>query len=176
MGAPHTRAEYIHRLGRTGRGGKAGRGVLFLHEFERPFLESLSDLPLTEASLQCEALGAADFASADIAKNVKAQAYYSRINHVMRNWEGLSKLEVLREARLFAASIGALDAEGRPPEITRENAVKMGVAEIDDPCVHIVDAPAGAPQEAPKAKAKRKPKGDPSRIPGYTPDQPEAAP
>ncbi|CAK0841173.1 unnamed protein product, partial [Prorocentrum cordatum] len=62
----------------------------------------------------------------------------------MRNWEGLSKLEVLREARLFAASIGALDAEGRPPEITRENAVKMGVAEIDDPCVHSREGVASA--------------------------------
>lgn len=28
--------------------------------------------------------------------------------------------------------------EGRPPEITPENAAKMGVAELDDPSVYIV--------------------------------------
>eukprot|EP00933_Yihiella_yeosuensis_P038003 TRINITY_DN31993_c0_g1_i1.p1 TRINITY_DN31993_c0_g1~~TRINITY_DN31993_c0_g1_i1.p1 ORF type:complete len:535 (-),score=86.20 TRINITY_DN31993_c0_g1_i1:66-1556(-) len=133
MGAPHSKAEYIHRLGRTGRGGNNGRGILLLHEFERGFLEELKDLPLTQTDL--------------------AQAYYSRINHVMRNsgegkqpgeaspassGNGLSLLEIMREAKRFAASIGALDQDGKPPEITQENAVKMGVADIVDDSVNLV--------------------------------------
>lgn len=31
----HDNQEYIHRLGRTGRAGAKGRGLLLLHDFER---------------------------------------------------------------------------------------------------------------------------------------------
>ena len=33
-GAPMSREQYIHRLGRTGRAGKTGRGVILLSPFE----------------------------------------------------------------------------------------------------------------------------------------------
>ncbi|CAL1166678.1 unnamed protein product [Cladocopium goreaui] len=139
MGAAHSRAEYIHRLGRTGRAGANGQGLLLLHEFERDFLEKLTDLTLTELPLESvELKDMPDFQQMPIAKNVKAQAYYSRINHVMRNSAHVPLLDVMREAHRFARSIGATDEEGRPPEITLENATKMGVAEIDDPSVHLV--------------------------------------
>merc|ERR1712083_992087 len=94
----------------------------------------------------------------DIAKNIKAQAYYSRINHVMRNFEDLSKVDILREAKRFAASIGAVDEEGRAPEITQDNAVKMGVADIVDPALYIVPNPVVEPKAA-KEKKTRAPKG-----------------
>lgn len=139
MGAAHSRAEYIHRLGRTGRAGANGQGLLLLHDFERDFLEKLTDLTLTELPLESvELKDMPDFQQMPIAKNVKAQAYYSRINHVMRNSAHVPLLDVMREAHRFARSIGATDEEGRPPEITLENATKMGVAEIDDPSVHLV--------------------------------------
>lgn len=143
VGAPHDKAEYIHRLGRTGRSGHSGTGLLLLHEFERGFLEQLSDLPLEVAP---ENAGAAmpDFASMDIPKNTKAQAYYSRINHVMRNYTEDGRMtasDIMREAKCFAASVGALDQHGRPPEITAENAAKMGVAEVDQEFVYILPAP-----------------------------------
>eukprot|EP00439_Symbiodinium_sp_Y106_P083554 s498_g23.t1 len=125
MGAAHSKAEYVHRLGRTGRAGREGQGLLLLHEFEQGFLAEVSDLGIAEVP-QATAVGEMpDFIGMPIAKNVKAQAYYSRINHVMRN-SSLGKLEIMREAKRFAASVGALDEEGRPPEITRENAEKMG--------------------------------------------------
>jgi ATP-dependent RNA helicase MSS116 len=38
VGIPESRETYIHRLGRTGRAGKSGRGVLILNEMEAPFL------------------------------------------------------------------------------------------------------------------------------------------
>lgn len=140
MGAAHSKAEYVHRLGRTGRAGREGQGLLLLHEFEQGFLAEVSDLGIAEVP-QATAVGEMpDFIGMPIAKNVKAQAYYSRINHVMRN-SSLGKLEIMREAKRFAASVGALDEEGRPPEITRENAEKMGVADIEDPSVYIVPSP-----------------------------------
>ncbi|CAE7356731.1 unnamed protein product [Symbiodinium sp. CCMP2456] len=126
MGAAHSKAEYVHRLGRTGRAGREGQGLLLLHEFEQGFLAEVSDLGIAEVPPPTAEGEMPDFIGMPIAKNVKAQAYYSRINHVMRN-SSLGKLEIMREAKRFAASVGALDEEGRPPEITRENAEKMGV-------------------------------------------------
>ncbi|CAE7384741.1 unnamed protein product [Symbiodinium necroappetens] len=124
MGAAHSKAEYVHRLGRTGRAGREGQGLLLLHEFEQGFLAEVSDLGIAEVPAPNAVGEMPDFIGMPIAKNVKAQAYYSRINHVMRN-SSLGKLEIMREAKRFAASVGALDEEGRPPEITRENAEKM---------------------------------------------------
>ena len=44
VGAPTDRAQYIHRLGRTARAGKQGRGILLLCTFERSFLKEVADL------------------------------------------------------------------------------------------------------------------------------------
>ncbi|CAK9060604.1 DEAD-box ATP-dependent RNA helicase 31 [Durusdinium trenchii] len=136
MGAAHSKAEYIHRLGRCGRAGAKGHGLLLLHDFEEGFLEQLSDLEIMEEPLSQMTEDLPDFIKMPIAKNVKAQAYYSRINHVMRN-STADLLEIMREAHRFARSIGATDEEDRPPEITVENAQKMGVAEIQDVSVHM---------------------------------------
>ena len=46
VGLPSDRAQYVHRLGRTARAGKAGGGHLLLADFESFFLSSLRDLPL----------------------------------------------------------------------------------------------------------------------------------
>eukprot|EP00339_Tiarina_fusa_P013438 CAMPEP_0117070600 /NCGR_PEP_ID=MMETSP0472-20121206/49601_1 /TAXON_ID=693140 ORGANISM="Tiarina fusus, Strain LIS" /NCGR_SAMPLE_ID=MMETSP0472 /ASSEMBLY_ACC=CAM_ASM_000603 /LENGTH=694 /DNA_ID=CAMNT_0004793773 /DNA_START=59 /DNA_END=2143 /DNA_ORIENTATION=- len=42
FGLPDSREQYIHRLGRTGRAGKPGKGWLVLADFEKPFLRELS--------------------------------------------------------------------------------------------------------------------------------------
>jgi len=49
VGLASDKAQYIHRLGRTARAGKNGKGMLLLGDFEERFLNSLSELPLTEA-------------------------------------------------------------------------------------------------------------------------------
>ncbi|CAG8538949.1 12988_t:CDS:2 [Acaulospora colombiana] len=46
VGAPSSREQYIHRIGRTGRAGKEGEGVLLLAPFEKGFMNSIEDLPL----------------------------------------------------------------------------------------------------------------------------------
>lgn len=49
LGLPMEKAQYVHRLGRTARAGKSGKGLIILGDYEAAFLNSLSDLPITEA-------------------------------------------------------------------------------------------------------------------------------
>ncbi|KAG0192042.1 hypothetical protein DFQ28_010313 [Apophysomyces sp. BC1034] len=47
VGVPTTREQYIHRLGRTGRAGREGEGVIVLAPFEKNFLkQEIGDLPV----------------------------------------------------------------------------------------------------------------------------------
>ena len=47
LGIPSSREMYIHRLGRTGRAGKDGEGIIVLDPEERFFLKTeLKDLPI----------------------------------------------------------------------------------------------------------------------------------
>jgi superfamily II DNA/RNA helicase len=47
VGLPSSREQYIHRLGRTARAGRAGRGLLVLMPEERHFLRQLQgELPM----------------------------------------------------------------------------------------------------------------------------------
>ncbi|CAB4385056.1 uncharacterized protein OCT59_005414 [Rhizophagus irregularis] len=52
IGAPSTREQYIHRLGRTGRAGKEGEGMLVLAPFEKGFTKLINDLPIKEVDGQ----------------------------------------------------------------------------------------------------------------------------
>eukprot|EP00435_Cladocopium_sp_Y103_P027782 s1661_g6.t2 len=140
LGAPESRYDYVHRVGRTGRADSEGLGILLLHDFEADWLENLEGLPLTEAELDTAESSDMCFEELAMPENVKAQAYYSRINHAMRHPEDLDVLEVFRDAFRFAKSIGALDAASKPPALTEANAQRYGVAEISDPAVHIVKA------------------------------------
>jgi ATP-dependent RNA helicase MSS116 len=45
---PSSRDTYIHRLGRTGRAGKEGKGWLILSPFESKFLKELKGLDVSE--------------------------------------------------------------------------------------------------------------------------------
>ena len=44
VGLPDTKAQYIHRLGRTARAGKTGIGVLMLANFENHFVRLTSSV------------------------------------------------------------------------------------------------------------------------------------
>ena len=45
-GAPVSREQYIHRIGRTGRAGKEGEAILLLGPYEKRFTNELTDLPM----------------------------------------------------------------------------------------------------------------------------------
>lgn len=51
LGVPADREQYIHRLGRTGRKGQEGTGILMLAPWEDFFLSTIKDLPITKAPL-----------------------------------------------------------------------------------------------------------------------------
>lgn len=46
VGLPSDREQYIHRLGRTGRKGKEGQGILLVAPWEEFFLSTIKDLPI----------------------------------------------------------------------------------------------------------------------------------
>jgi ATP-dependent RNA helicase MSS116 len=48
IGSPSDRQQYIHRLGRTGRKGKEGQGILLLAPWEKLFLNTVNDLSIAE--------------------------------------------------------------------------------------------------------------------------------
>ena len=48
VGAPSNREQYVHRLGRTARAGKGGKGFLLLADFESQFLNMLQTEPIEE--------------------------------------------------------------------------------------------------------------------------------
>ena len=51
VGIPYDREQYIHRVGRTGRGGKEGESILLIAPWEEYFLDEIKDLPLERSSL-----------------------------------------------------------------------------------------------------------------------------
>lgn len=51
VGIPADKAQYIHRLGRTGRKGKEGQGILLLAPWEEFFLSTIKDLPISKREL-----------------------------------------------------------------------------------------------------------------------------
>jgi ATP-dependent RNA helicase MSS116 len=46
LGAPTSRDQYIHRIGRTGRAGNDGQALIILSPFEKNFLNHLNELPI----------------------------------------------------------------------------------------------------------------------------------
>jgi len=48
FGLPESREQYIHRLGRTGRAGKEGEGILVLAPFEANFVKELTNIDISE--------------------------------------------------------------------------------------------------------------------------------
>ncbi|TXT13085.1 hypothetical protein VHUM_01486 [Vanrija humicola] len=79
IGIPSTPEQYIHRVGRTGRGGKKdGRGDILLLPFEADFTKNLPEVPFKEVSVnefkaEVEAL-AADASSGDAERVGKISA------------------------------------------------------------------------------------------------------
>jgi hypothetical protein len=76
LGLPMDRAQYIHRLGRTARAGRRGKGILLLSDTEKRFLASLSGLPLSEAQALPEDLIAR--AKATVERGLAAVDYQSK--------------------------------------------------------------------------------------------------
>ncbi|OVA11436.1 Helicase [Macleaya cordata] len=119
VGLPSDREQYIHRLGRTGRKGKEGQGILLLAPWEEFFLSTLKDLPITKASVPAvdpDAKKKVEQALSKVEINVKEAAYQAWLGfyNFVKN-VGSNKSRLVQLANDFSRSMG-LD---NPPVIPK---------------------------------------------------------
>jgi ATP-dependent RNA helicase MSS116 len=129
------RAQYIHRLGRTARAGKGGRGALLLAPYESQFMQNkvLSDMPLEsgnvpklDAKLDQFIAGALAEVAANVNLNESAQqAYRAWLGYYNGQLKkvGWNKKELVQEANQWAKDIG-LKAQ---PALQKKTVEKMGL-------------------------------------------------
>ena len=131
VGMPSDKAQYIHRLGRTARAGKAGGGYLLLADFESGFLQQLNDLPIetrqpsppaTLAALQPR-VGQAFAALPPLTLTCAYQAYLGFYNSYLKRlrWD---REEVVRRANEFSMKVMGLPS---PPALQAKTVGKMGL-------------------------------------------------
>ncbi|KAH9298162.1 hypothetical protein KI387_029844, partial [Taxus chinensis] len=130
VGIPSDREQYIHRLGRTGRKGKEGQGILLLAPWEEYFLKSVKDLPITKASVPTidvemnmkvkRALSHAELKDKESAYQAWL-GYYNSVKAI-----GGDKSRLVELANQFSHSMG-LDT---PPAINKLTLSKMGLKNV----------------------------------------------
>ncbi|XWS48949.1 hypothetical protein CRYUN_Cryun13aG0121200 [Craigia yunnanensis] len=130
VGIPSDREQYIHRLGRTGREGKDGEGILLVAPWEEYFLDEIKDLPLEKLSLphlDPDAKQQLEFSMAKIDGSIKEAAYHAWLGYYNSIREiGRDKTTLVELADQFSQSIGLQ----RPPSLFRKTALKMGLKNI----------------------------------------------
>lgn len=130
LGVPSDRDQYIHRLGRTGRKGNEGSGVLLLAPWEEYFLRSIKDLPITEATLPLIDLDTkrkVEKALAHVEVKDKESAYQAWLGYYNSNKQiGRDKYQLVSLANEFSRSLGL----NNPPALTKLILKKMGLSNI----------------------------------------------
>ncbi|EQC29108.1 hypothetical protein SDRG_13139 [Saprolegnia diclina VS20] len=124
------REQYIHRLGRTGRAGRDGEGVLLLSEFEKRFLKDVSDMPMTTRPVPSTSASrvapvvqrcAADKALQQAAE----QAYQAWLGYYNSNLKrlGLTKERLVSMAAEYSVVVGLAEV----PALQKKTIGKMGL-------------------------------------------------
>ncbi|XVE64875.1 hypothetical protein DITRI_Ditri07aG0136700 [Diplodiscus trichospermus] len=130
VGIPSDREQYIHCLGRTGREGKDGEGILLIAPWEEYFLNEIEDLPLQKLSLphlDPDVKQQLEFSMAKIDGSIKEGAYHAWLGYYNSIREiGRDKMTLVELANQFSQSIGLQ----RPPSIFSKTALKMGLKDI----------------------------------------------
>lgn len=132
VGAPTTPEVYVQRLGRTGRAGKSGVGMLLLCEYEKGFLQKLKGIPIAAAPAHdpsehlCRAQEAAQLVDEDLA----VQTYRAWISAMvgLRKSFKWSKQDLVTNANLFAQQVLGRD---KVPPLQRDLVVTMGLSGLD---------------------------------------------
>ncbi|OWM85331.1 probable DEAD-box ATP-dependent RNA helicase 48 [Punica granatum] len=130
VGIPYDREQYIHRLGRTGREGKEGEGILLLAPWEEYFLNEIKDLPMEKLplpSLDPESKLKVEDSLSKVDTSVKEAAYHAWLGYYNSISEiGRDKTTLVELAKRFSDSIGLQN----PPALFRKTALKMGLKDI----------------------------------------------
>ncbi|KAI9641232.1 hypothetical protein NHQ30_010032 [Ciborinia camelliae] len=125
VGVPHDKESYIHRLGRTARAGKEGRGLFIVTQAESPFPKwTLKDIKFvtTEADLSSASEVLKITSTMDShSKTYQAWLGYYK-NHIkMMKW---NLAELVRQGNVYASEgLGASEA----PTLYRRVVGKMGL-------------------------------------------------
>ncbi|KAH8934145.1 hypothetical protein BDL97_18G067700 [Sphagnum fallax] len=130
VGTPSGREQYIHRLGRTGRAGKEGQGVLLLMPWEEVFLRSLKDISITPALPINVNVALADKLNKVlrvVSDDTKEKAYQAWLGYynscTILKWD---KATLVKRANLFSNSLG-LD---EPPILMKRTVAMMGLKNV----------------------------------------------
>ncbi|XP_059312484.1 DEAD-box ATP-dependent RNA helicase 31-like isoform X2 [Lycium ferocissimum] len=130
IGVPADRQQYIHRLGRTGRKGKEGQGILLLAPWEEYFLSTIKDLPISKAPVPLidpETKKKVERAFAHIDMKSKETAYQAWLGYYNSNRSiGKDKYRLVELANEFSQTMG-LD---NPPAIPKLVLGKMGLKNV----------------------------------------------
>ncbi|KAJ4953836.1 hypothetical protein NE237_030668 [Protea cynaroides] len=130
LGLPSDREQYIHRLGRTGRRGKEGQGILLLAPWEDSFLSSVKDLPIEKASVPSidpDTRKKVERALSQVEMKTKETAYQAWLGYYNSSKTvGRDKCRLVGLANEFSASMG-LD---NPPAIPKMILGKMGLKNV----------------------------------------------
>nr|CAD1830747.1 unnamed protein product [Ananas comosus var. bracteatus] len=130
VGIPSDREQYIHRLGRTGREGKNGKGILLLAPWEQHFLDEIKDLPLEKSQpreLDPYMKQKVEDSIGKVDASIKEAAYHAWLGYYNSMSEiGRDKTTLAELANRFCHSIGL----EKPPALYRKTALKMGLKDI----------------------------------------------
>lgn len=130
VGTPSGREQYIHRLGRTGRAGKEGRGLLVLTPWEEVFLRSLKDITITQAMdvpISSDIEAKVNKALTYVGEDAKSKGYQAWLGYynscAILKWD---KPTLVRRANMFSSSLGL----SRPPALMKKTVGMMGLRNV----------------------------------------------
>lgn len=131
VGLPASKEQYIHRLGRTARAGKAGKGVILLAPFEEPFVKGqLKDLPVKVVSPAIpspETMQAITRAIPKVDRQSIEKAYCAWLGYYNGSrLPAFQRKEALVQAANTLARCMAPNVED-PPEVTKRACSMMGL-------------------------------------------------
>ncbi|KAI8825251.1 DEAD-domain-containing protein, partial [Fimicolochytrium jonesii] len=129
VGMPSDREQYIHRLGRTGRGDSTeGEGYLILAPFETPLLNLIKDIPTEPLRIipDPHAIAAVEQALDIVDMQTKHQAYATFLGYYKQM---LGKVKLRPEALVVLANEWARTwgCGNTPPPMMRSTVSKMGM-------------------------------------------------
>ncbi|CAM0137485.1 hypothetical protein VKS41_003152 [Umbelopsis sp. WA50703] len=133
VGVPSSREQYIHRLGRTGRAGKDGEGVIVLAPFEEAFIRNeVADLPLERQDAKAILASSEDArevvheAAAKLSPNFIDDAYMSFLGYYSSRMPILNqpRSDTLVHAKQFLHGFGVTEVPHMSPSLL----AKMGLS------------------------------------------------